>query len=232
VAPDETNWRPHDITARTLPGHRDRLYVAAIEATFILEVDNDRNVRVIAKIPDGYRASYANIQIAHQADPSPDGKFLVVSDERGGGISEFPCPGGGLHVYDITNEEHPRKVGVYFAPDTLPHGNCTVHVFRFLPDRDVLVTSWYTAGSWVVDISGPPGPGELTNGLKPDQETTWGRTLGLAVLPGADTWATKSLGLTPDGRLFMYTDDMVRGMDVLEYTGPLPPAIATAAGRS
>jgi hypothetical protein len=41
-------------------------------------------------------------------------------------------------------------------------------------------------------------------------------------MPGADTWATKSPGLTADGRLFMYTGDMVRGMDVLEFTGRLP----------
>jgi len=41
-------------------------------------------------------------------------------------------------------------------------------------------------------------------------------------MPGADTWATKSPGLTGDGRLFMYSGDMARGMDVLEFTGRLP----------
>jgi hypothetical protein len=43
-------------------------------------------------------------------------------------------------------------------------------------------------------------------------------------MTGADTWAAKSPGLTADGRLFMFTDDMARGMDTLEYFGSLPPA--------
>jgi hypothetical protein len=232
VAPGEDDWRPHDITVRPAPGGGHRLYVAAIEATFILEVDRHvlerrrrDSVRVVAKIPNGDPASYANLEIAHQADPSPDGRLLVVSDERGGGISEIGCPGGGLHVYDLSHAARPRKLGVYFAPDTHPHGNCTVHVFRFLPDRSVLTTAWYAAGSWVVDVSGPASPGELDNRTaRPGQQTTWGRTLGFAVMPGADTWATKSPGTTGDGRLFMYSGDMVRGMDVFEFTGRLPPA--------
>jgi hypothetical protein len=225
IAPGERNWRPHDITVGRRGGRDDRLYVAAIEATFVLDVGERRRVRLVAKIPNGDPASYANIEISHQADPSPDGRLLIVSDERGGGVSHLGCPGGGLHVYDLTHERDPRKLGVYFAPDTHPHGNCTVHVFRFLPDRPVLTTAWYAAGSWVVDLSGPAPPGELDNqAAQPGQKTTWGRTLGYAVMPGADTWATKSPGLTPDGRLFMYSGDMARGMDVFEFTGRLPPA--------
>ena len=54
--------------------------------------------------------------------------------------------------------------------------------------------------------------------------TTWGRTLGGVVLPGAETWAAKSLGVSSGGKLFIYTNDIVRGMDVLQYNGPLPPA--------
>lgn len=221
----ESEFRPHDITALTMPDKGHRLYVAAVESTFILDVNDPRKVRMVSKIPNGEPVSdYSNIQISHQSDPSPDGRLLVVSDERGGGL-EVGCPGGGLHVYDITSEANPKKLGVYFAPDTPLHGNCTVHNFRFLPDRNVLVTAWYTAGSWVVDMTGPPGEGELDNGaVNSGQTTTWGRTLGFAVMTGADTWATKSPGLTPDGRLFMLTNDMTRGMDVLEYVGELPPA--------
>ena len=50
----------------------------------------------------------------------------------------------------------------------------------------------------------------VVRAAKPGQRTTWGRTLGFAVMPGADTWATKPPALTPDGRLFMYTGDMAR----------------------
>jgi hypothetical protein len=224
IAPGEADWQPHDITPRTLPDGSPRLYVAAVESTVILDNSNPRAVRVVAKIPNGTPlSSYTNLEISHQSDPSPDGRLLVVSDERGGGVTEIGCPGGGLHIYDITAEASPRKVGVYFAPDTQMHGNCTAHVFRFLPDRNVLAIGWYSAGTWLVDVSEPAGPGELDNTTaKPGQKTTWGATLGYAVMPGADTWATKSPGVEPSGRLFLFTDDMVRGMDIFEFTGRLP----------
>ncbi len=225
VAPGETEWRPHDVTALTMPNKGHRLYVGAVDSTYILDVNDPRKVRPVAKIPNGdYAASYTNIYISHQADPSPDGKLLVVSDERGGGLFETACPGGGLHVYDITSEAKPKKLGVYFAKTTRT-GNCTAHNFRFLPDRNVVVVGWYTAGSWLVDMSGPADADELDNtALNTGQTTTWGNTLGWATMTGADTWAAKSPGVTAEGRLFMFTDDMARGMDVFEFTGTLPPA--------
>lgn len=219
----QTGWDPHDVTAQTTPDKGHRLYVGAIDATFILDVNEPRKARVVSKIPNGdFAASYQNIEISHQADPSPDGRLLVVSDERGGGVEEVTCPGGGLHVYDITSEANPKKLGVYFANYT-GAGNCTAHNFRFLPDRNVLTLGWYSAGTWVVDLSGPPGAGEIDNSaVHPGQKTTWGRTLGFAIMPGADTWAAKSPGLTPQGRLFIFTDDITRGMDVFEFVGALP----------
>lgn len=225
IAPGERDFDPHDITALTMPDKGHRLYVAAVRATFILDANDPFKVRVVSKIPNGDPAAgYDNIEISHQSDPSPDGRLLVVSDERGGGL-DVGCPGGGLHVYDITAEANPKKLGVYFAnTSAVTDGNCTVHNFRFLPDRSVLVTGWYTGGTWVVDMSGPSGDEEFDNSdVNPGQRTTWGRTLGFAIMPGADTWASKSPGLTADGRMFIYTNDMVRGMDVFEYTGSLPP---------
>jgi hypothetical protein len=100
----QEGWDPHDVTAQTRPDKGHRLYVAAIGASFILDVTDPRKVRVVSRIPNGDPSSYANIQIAHQSDPSPDGRLLVISDERGGGVGEVVCPGGALHVYDITSE--------------------------------------------------------------------------------------------------------------------------------
>lgn len=218
----QAGWDPHDVTARTRPDKGHRLYVGAIDASFILDVNDPRKARVVSRIPNGDPASYANIQISHQADPSPDGRLLVISDERGGGVEEVTCPGGALHVYDITSEAHPRKLGAYFVNYT-GAGNCTAHNFRFLPESNVLTVGWYSAGTWVVDLSGPAGEGELDNSAtNPGQKTTWGRTLGFAIMPGADTWAAKTLGPDPDGRLFIVTGDITRGMDVLELTARLP----------
>lgn len=223
IARGERQFAPHDITALSMPDKGHRLYVGAIDASFILDANDPFKVRVVSKIPNGDPdVSYQNIEIAHQADPSPDGRFLVISDERGGGL-EVGCPGGGLHIYDITAEANPKKLGVWFA-NTTDGENCTAHNFRFLPDRNVLTVGWYTGGTWVLDVAPMAAEGELDNSEARDgQVTTWGRTLGFAILPGAETWAAKSRGLTADGRLFIYTDDMVRGMDVLEFTGQLPP---------
>lgn len=225
IAPGERDFSPHDITALTMPDRGHRLYVAAVDASFILDANDPFKVRGVSKIPNGDPgASYQNIEISHQADPSPDGRLLVISDERGGGL-DLGRPGGGLHVYDITAEANPKKLGVWFA-NTIGGGNCTAHNFRFLPDRNVLTVGWYSAGTWVADMGVPAGPGELDNSAAlPGQVTTWGRTLGSAILPGADTWAAKSPGVTAGGRLFVYTDDMARGMDVFEYTGELPPPL-------
>jgi hypothetical protein len=230
ISRGDPDFSPHDVTALTMPDRGHRLYVGAIAASYILDANDPFKVRVVAKIPNGDPAAgYDHIEISHQADPSPDGRLLVISDERGGGL-DVGCPGGGLHVYDIRAEANPRKLGVYFA-DTLGGGNCTAHNFRFLPDRDVLAVGWYTGGTWLVDMTGPPGDGELDNSdVNPGQRTTWGRTLGFAIMPGADTWASKSPGVRRDGRLFIYTDDMTRGMDVFEYVGPLPPPSTKSGG--
>ncbi len=49
--------------------------------------------------------------MVHQSDPltltRPNGtkrKVLIITDERAGAAGSAECPGGGLHVYDITRE--------------------------------------------------------------------------------------------------------------------------------
>jgi hypothetical protein len=105
------------------------------------------------------------INVSHHADPvtltRPDGtqrEILIVTDERAGAAGSVECPGGGLHVYDITgaNEQDPQKLGTWFIPVIQPQDGttCTSHVLRIYPDQEMLTIAWYGQGVRVLDISG------------------------------------------------------------------------------
>ena len=129
-------WRPHDIhfsrNGRTM-------YVAAINSTFVVDVTNvlSGSVQTLSVIPnsDGDAADTPNdVAISHQSDVTPDGKILVVSDERGGGTSETRCntePSGmmgALHFWALApirgvaktasaSPANPVKLGFYVNPN-------------------------------------------------------------------------------------------------------------------
>jgi len=132
-------WRPHDVhfsrDAKTI-------YVAAINSTWIVDVSRVlsgkvRPIGFISNFTDGTDIMNPhNIEISHQADVTKDGKILVVSDERGGGLSNTECntgPGGvigGLHFFALApldgvattttaSPSNPVKVGDYFIPNPL-----------------------------------------------------------------------------------------------------------------
>ena len=74
---------------------------------------------------------------------------------------------------------------------------CTSHVFWQAPDQNRMTIAWYGRGTRIVDFSDPANP----------------KQLGFFVPTGADTWSAKP------HRGFIFTGDIVRGMDVLTYTG-------------
>jgi hypothetical protein len=49
---------------------------------------------------------------------------MLIGDELAGAAGNGFCPGGGIHVYDITGplENAPVKVGAFFIPDVRPAG--------------------------------------------------------------------------------------------------------------
>ena len=134
-------WRPHDVhfsrDAKTI-------YVAAINSTWIVDVSRvlagHREVdRVHPELPPTAATlmNPHNIEISHQADVTKDGKVLVVSDERGGGLYETGCntdPSGvigGLHFFALgavdghrRRRRLPRRrtrssLGDYFIPNPM-----------------------------------------------------------------------------------------------------------------
>lgn len=206
---------PHDITFNE---SGTRAYVAAISLTYILNTEDPVNPTLISVIPN------EGISISHQADPTPDGDYLLVSDELGGGAAGV-SPGGPVHVYDIRNEARPIKVGVIEA-DCLP-GTCyaptetppisTSHVFRINPDGYTMSIAWYKDGIHVIDFSSIRGANVAGSG----GATKFGaRTIGAIRMPGALNWAAKMWERHP-GYVFT-TDHGGRGLDVF-YVSSMGP---------
>ncbi|HEX7172556.1 MAG TPA: post-COAP-1 domain-containing protein [Candidatus Limnocylindria bacterium] len=125
--------------------------------TFIVDVSNifERDASTIALIPQtteaGGSANPRNLTTSHQADVSADGRILVFTDERGGGLSNTACNSdpsgviGGMHFWDVSAPDSPARLGTWFYPnpslaiDPLAPAlagigrterGCTIHVFR------------------------------------------------------------------------------------------------------
>lgn len=236
----------HDLTVD--PNRPDRLYSACSSGNRwqVVDISDPANPKVLSTVVD------TMISIPHQADPAPDSSFVVVSDERGGGVTNEFAPGGGGHVYDISgkyipgaSETNPKKMGIYFAPfngatDPVdnttagPWGNVTMHNFTFQAERFLMSVGWYSMGSWVVDMQ--EATNEAANGHLYDEwdgnqfrngPTTWGNTQGHIILEGDEVWSTKWTRFDDlQFDRFLFTNGLTRGMDTLEYTGGLPKKVA------
>lgn len=148
------------------------------------------------------------IEFPHNALVSPDGATLVINDEAFAvhecltGTSAF----GSLWIYDLTVPTIPVPVG-RIAPPTSRGGVgtyvgwqdswCTAHNYGFVPGTDIVVSSWFTGGTTLHDISNPTLP-VLVAYYKP-----------------ADTMAYSSYWY--DGRV--YVSDRNRGLEVLSVAG-------------
>ena len=209
---------PHDITFNA---KGTRAYVASGFGgmTVILDTTKPLEPKVISRVVD------PAINFAHQADPTPDGKYLLVTDELAGAEGNLYCPGGGIHVWDISNEAAPIKVGAYFIPDSFPSADegprpnpvgigpkifrCTAHVMRISPDGKTLVMAWYSQGVQVLDISGLPGASAGAAGTEPGVGI---KRIANWTADGVDAWSAKI-----DDRGYIFTGDTGRGMDVVKF---------------
>jgi hypothetical protein len=206
----------------------------------IVDISDPAHPVVIKNVHD------AKVSIGHQADPAPDSSFVVLTDERGGGLTNETCPGGGAHVYDISGKyvpgaslSNPKEMGHWFAPFYSPTdptaqrqwGNCTIHVLTFQAERFLMSVAHYSAGTWVADMQFPT---KTTGGLYQEFQgttyggpTSWGNTVGNFLPEGANTWSSKWTRFDdPKFDRYVFTQDITRGMDVFYYTGPMPKKVA------
>lgn len=192
------------------------------------------NVTLVSVIVhDGSKPPGKDIDIAHQAEAIGDGTIMIVTDERGGGLSNSAgCPGGGAWFYDIRDEKNPKLMrqpdgspGVFITKFNPPEPirsspSCTIHYGSEFADENLLVFAWYMAGTRVVryEADFTTTPATITF----DEVA--------AYLPsGAMT--IQSLGAVRNPanpeELVIYTSDAVRGIDVLGVS--LPKVLRKAA---
>jgi hypothetical protein len=205
-----------------------RAYVASLGSTLILDTSKPESPRIVSQFIDPANS------LVHQSDivslPRKDGTLrtlLITTDEQAGALEQSNCPGGGLHVYDITGDKERdplrNKLGVWFIPvaEARPNETCTSHVLRMHPEQGLMTIAWYTAGVRVLDIS---GLAEVTGnaGTVARGNGVGMREVGSFEFPDSDVWSFKTNRIAADGSFFGYGNDLGRGLDVYRFTGGLP----------
>jgi hypothetical protein len=223
-----TGLSSHDITFNETG---TRAYSAALTHTVIMDTTDLANPSIIGRIVD------PAINIHHQSDPVTlrdettglERTFLVVTDELAGAAGNAVCPGGGLHIYDVTGplEAAPVKVGFWNMPAArftgLGNITCTSHVLRMYPEQKVMTIAWYNAGVRVVDISGLIGVsagavetlGNVGAGMK---------EIGYHYFSDSDTWSAKTNKIEADGSFYLYGNDLARGLDIYRFNAGAAPS--------
>jgi hypothetical protein len=182
------------------------------------------------------------VSVSHEADPTPDSRFMFVTDERGGGVVppgsscspgiDNPYGNGGAHAFDISDPANIRYAttpegdkSVYISDAVVPAETfCDIHVIEQIPNEQRFVAAYYTQGIKIVDYF-VDGQGHIQF-----------RERASFTLPNANTWAAEQFKTVQnaDGSrtYFIAADDIHRGIDVVRWTGPPNPVGATAPAAS
>jgi hypothetical protein len=182
------------------------------------------------------------VAISHEADPTPDGRFMFVTDERGGGVVppgsscspgiDNPFGNGGAHAFDISDPANIRyattptgEKAVYISDAVVPAETfCDIHVIEQVPGEQRFIAAYYSQGIKIVDYF-VDGAGHVSY-----------RETASFTLPNANTWAAEDFKIVnnADGTrtYFIAADDIHRGIDVVSWTGQPNPTGAQAPGAS
>jgi hypothetical protein len=189
------------------------------------------------------------VSVSHEADPSPNGRFMFVTDERGGGVVppgsscspgiDNPFGNGGAHAFDISQPSNIRYAttptgerSVYISDAVVPAETfCDIHVIEHVPGEQRFIAAYYTQGIKIVDYF-VDREGHLTF-----------RETSSFTLPNANTWAAEDFRIAdnPDGTrtYFIAVDDIHRGIDIVSWTGrpnpigaPPPDSTSTATATN
>ena len=195
--------------------------------------------------------SWQDIDFSHESELTASRRYLISSDERGGGVvppgatcasvGDNPAGNGGLHWYrmDRLRATTPATAQEAFeAYARQPSGRkaiyrakvrtgaqaslCTAHVFQQIPGQNRIFMGWYSQGTQVVDFT------ENADGTVVPREAGW-------FIPGnANTWVSHVFkyqqnldgtwtywGATGD---FNIAENGRSAVDVWKVTLPAPPA--------
>jgi hypothetical protein len=178
------------------------------------------------------------VSISHEADPTADGRFMFVTDERGGGVVppgsscapgiDNPYGNGGAHTFDISTPSNIRyattptgEKSVFISDAVVPAETfCDIHVIEHAPNEQRLLVAYYSQGVKIVDYF-IDGAGHVQF-----------RETSSFTLPNANTWAVEDFKVVDnaDGTRTYYlaADDIHRGIDIISWTGTPNPIGASA----
>jgi len=184
------------------------------------------------------------VALSHEVDPSPDGRYIFVTDERGGGVVpggatcvrsiDNPAGNGGIHVFDTTKRDENGDFAYALQPDgskavyiskeiVASPTFCTVHVIEHIPDEQRIIAAWYSQGTKIIDYE-----------IDENGAFTFTEIASYALQPN-DIWTAEHFKIDdhPDGTRTYYfmATDVARGIDVFSWTGPTNKIEAAAAPR-
>ena len=193
--------------------------------------------------------STEDVFVSHEAELTNSRRFVLVTDERGGGVlpggascsnaNDIRIGNGGIHAYPVDrvgttvpgspeeaqqayaqNSEGQRAI--YRAPiRTQPQGSvCTAHVMQQIPGQNRIFMGWYSQGTQVVDFT--------ESGNRIDMKYA-----GHFIPEGANTWTSHIFKVqrNQDGTFTYWgaTGDFAlsgtgrNAIDVYKVTLPAPP---------
>jgi hypothetical protein len=179
------------------------------------------------------------VSISHEADPTPDHRFMFVTDERGGGVVppgsscapgiDNPFGNGGAHAFDISDPASIQyattadgRKAVYISDAVVPAETfCDIHVIEHVPGEQRFIAAYYSQGIKIVDY------------FVDAQGHVEYRERSSFTLPNANTWAAEDFKIVdnPDGTrtYFIAADDIHRGIDIISWKGSPNPIGAQAS---
>jgi hypothetical protein len=220
-----------DVHDMTFSDDGERLYAAALTHSFVIDTSDAANPAIVGRIYDPAINIHHDAHRVSVETPLGERDFMLIGDELAGAAGNGACPGGGIHVYDVTGplENAPVKVGAFFIPDLRPAGTggdngaalrCTAHVIQPIPGTTYLSVAWYNAGVRVLDYSGLAdlnGAGPQV-GLANSSVTPGITQVGYSYFADSDLWSAKVHEVADDGGFHIYGGDTRRGLDVWRFT--------------
>ncbi len=178
--------------------------------------------------------STEGVAVSHEAEPTPDHKWMFVTDERGGGVvpggascSELPNPygNGGVHVFDISEggefkyaETPEGNKAVFIGAVVVPSGTfCTSHVMEQIRGEQRFTIAWYSQGTKIVDYF-----------IDDAGKWTFRETASVVPQgPAATTWTSQVFKIVTNDddtkTYYFMASDITRGIDIFTWTGPPNP---------
>lgn len=188
------------------------------------------------------------VAVSHENDPALGGKYMFVTDERGGGVVpvgatcspglDNPVGNGGMSVFDISDPAKPVYAqttdgdkAIYIGTSPTPSPTfCTIHVIEQVPGEARVAAAYYDGGTKIIDYT-------------IDAAGKWTfKEMAAYRLPGANTWASEVFKVVDnkDGTntyyfvstSFALGQGTARGIDVFSWTGPANLIANAVAGSA